>query len=119
MIVKSFEVNKFNFDNYPITLFYGKNDGFQNQILKEKFTNNFKGIISKYEEIEFINNYQTIVAEILTRSLFEDKKLIIISRVSDKIIKLIEELKEEKLKDVKIILTTGMLEKKSKSHKNV
>ncbi len=114
MIVKSFEVNKFNFDNYPITLFYGKNDGFQNQILKEKFTNNFKGIISKYEEIEFINNYQTIVAEILTRSLFEDKKLIIISRVSDKIIKLIEELKEEKLKDVKIILTTGMLEKKSK-----
>ena len=114
MIVKSFEVNKFNFDNYPIILFYGKNDGFQNQILKEKFTNNFKGIISKYEEIEFINNYQTIVAEILTRSLFEDQKLIIISRVSDKIIKFIEELKEEKLKDVKIILTTGMLEKKSK-----
>ena len=114
MIVKSFEVNKFNFDNYPITLFYGKNDGFQNQILKEKFTNNFKGIISKYEEIEFINNYQTIVAEILTRSLFEDKKLIIISRVSDKITKLIEEIKKERLEDIKIILKAGILEKKSK-----
>ena len=114
MIVKSFEVNKYNFKKYSILLFYGKNDGFKNQVIKEKFTNNFKGEINKYEEPEFIINYQTIISEILTRSLFEDKKLIIISRVSDKITKLIKELLDEKLEDVKIILKTGILEKKSK-----
>ena len=40
--------------------------------------------------------------------------MIIISRVSDKITKLIKELLDEKLEDVKIILKTGILEKKSK-----
>ena len=114
MIVKSFEINRTNFDKNPIILLYGKNDGFQNQVIKEKFADNFRGSINKYEEAEFINNYETVISEILTKSLFGDAKLIIISRVSDKITKLIEEIKKERLEDIKIILKAGILEKKSK-----
>ena len=46
--------------------------------------------------------------------LFSDEKFIIINRASNKILDLIEELIEYKITDLKIIIKTGVLEKKSK-----
>ncbi len=114
MIFKSFEIKKINFNKYNIILLYGKNEGFQNEIIEKNFTESYKGNISKYDENEFINNYQTIATEVMTNSLFEDEKIIVISRVSDKIINLIKEISEKNIKDIKIILKSGILEKKSK-----
>ncbi len=114
MIVKSYELNKFNFNKFEIFLFYGKNEGFQNEVIKKKFTNIANGSINKYEEEEFINNYDSILNGILTKGLFENEKIIIISRISDKVTKFIEELLEINLDGIKIILKTGVLEKKSK-----
>ena len=85
MIVKSYELNKFNFNKFEIFLFYGKNEGFQNEVIKKKFTNIANGSINKYEEEEFINNYDSILNGILTKGLFENEKIIIISRISDKV----------------------------------
>ena len=48
------------------------------QILEKNILNNINGQIFKYDEIEFISNYSTILDEILNKSLFEDKKIIII-----------------------------------------
>tara|TARA_B100000242_G_C43014018_1_gene471500 strand:- start:94 stop:1071 length:978 start_codon:yes stop_codon:yes gene_type:complete len=114
VIVKSYELNKFNFNKFEIFLFYGKNEGFQNEVIKKKFTNIANGSINKYEEEEFINNYDSILNGILTKGLFENEKIIIISRISDKVTKFIEELLEINLDGIKIILKTGVLEKKSK-----
>ncbi len=114
MIFKSFEIKKINFNKYNIILLYGKNEGLQNEIIEKNFTESYKGNISKYDENEFINNYQTIATEVMTNSLFEDEKIIVISRVSDKIINLIKEISEKNIKDIKIILKSGILEKKSK-----
>ena len=50
----------------------------------------------------------------MNRSLFENEKILIISRVSDKILNFIEELSDKKLQDVKVILKSGILEKRSK-----
>ena len=50
----------------------------------------------------------------MNRSLFEKEKILIISRVSDKILNFIEELSDKKLQDVKVILKSGILEKRSK-----
>ena len=114
MIIKNFQIDKTDLNKYNFYLFYGKNDGLQNEIIKKSFINNFKGNINKYDEKEFIENYNIIATEVLTKSLFESEKIIIISRTSEKILKLIQEIIERDIKDIKFILKSGILEKKSK-----
>ena len=74
MIIKSYEANKTNLKGRSIILLYGKNEGLQNETVEKNFITNFKGSINKYDENEFINNYETISSEILTKSLFDEKK---------------------------------------------
>ena len=114
MIIRHFELKKFNKKSYNLILLHGKNEGLQKEVLSENFTNNFDGIVNKYDESDFIYNFETILSEILNKSLFDDSKIIIVSRVSDKILKNIEKIIEKNLVDVKIILKSGVLEKKSK-----
>ena len=114
MIIKFYELTKIDKNKFHIFLLYGKNEGLQNQTLKENFIINFKGEVLKYDEQEFIVNYENIASEILTKSLFKDEKLIIISRVSDKILRYIEELSDKKITDLKIVLKSSQLDKKSK-----
>ena len=114
MIIKYFEIDKTDLNKSNFYLFYGKNDGLQNEIIKKSFINNFHGNINRYDEKDFIENYNIIATEVLTKSLFESEKIIIISRTSDKILKLIQEIFERDIKDIKFILKSGILEKKSK-----
>ena len=114
MIIKYFEVNKVIKNSINLFLFYGKNEGLQNETIENNFIKKFNGVINKYEESEFINNFDTIINEMLTKSLFDNRKIIIVSRTTDKIIKYIEEVLNKNFEDVKIIFKSGMLEKKSK-----
>ena len=114
MIIKSFEVGKIDISKYNFFLIYGKNHGLQNQIVNNNLVNNFDGQIDKYEENEFIFNSEVIITGLMNRSLFEDKKILIISRSSDKILNLIEELSSKNLLDIKIILKSDVLDKRSK-----
>ena len=114
MIKKIFELDKINFEKYNLYLFYGENEGFKNEIIKKKFENNYKGQIHRYEEKEILENKNNFFNGIFTKSFFENTKLIIISRISDKIKDLIEEITLKEINDVKIILLAGTLEKKSK-----
>ncbi len=114
MIIKTFELNKLKKSSFNLFLLYGKNEGLQNEIIRDHFTSKFEGEIIKYEENEFISNVQIIIGEIMNRSLFEEKKIIIISRASDKILRTIEEVKEKKLQDIVLILKAQSLDKKSK-----
>ena len=50
----------------------------------------------------------------MNKSLFDDDKLIIISRASDKILKFVNEILERKIEKIKIIINSDNLEKKSK-----
>ena len=112
MIIKSFEINKINFDQNKLVLFYGKNEGFKNEA-----TNNLikdKDEITKYEEKEVLENINDFIESILSKSLFESEKIIIIKRVTDKILKIIDEINSKKIEDIKIILNADNLEKKSK-----
>ena len=112
MIIKSFEINKINFDQNKLVLFYGKNEGFKNEA-----TNNLikdKDEITKYEEKEVLENINDFIESILSKSLFESEKIIIIKRVTDKILKIIDEIDSKNIEDIKIILNADNLEKKSK-----
>jgi DNA polymerase-3 subunit delta len=112
MIIKSFEATKIELDKNKFVLLYGKNNGFKsevtNNLLKDKIE------IKKYEEKEILENTNIFLENIFSKSLFENEKILIIKRVTDKILKIIEELKEKNIEDVKIILNADVLEKKSK-----
>ena len=51
---------------------------------------------------------------ILSKSLFEDKKFIIIKRATDKIVKIINEILDKDIQDIVIIIDADLLEKRSK-----
>ena len=112
MIIKSYEIKKINLENNQFILFYGKNEG-----LKKEATNIIiekKNTVSNYDEKEIIDNQDYFIENILTKSLFEEKKIIIIKRATDKILKVIEELDSKNLDGITIILNSDNLEKKSK-----
>ena len=112
MIIKSYELNKLNFDQNKIILFYGKNEGLKNDSTNNLLKN--KENIAKYEEKEVLENTNIFLENVFSKSLFENEKIIIIKRVTDKILKIIEEIEEKNITDVKIILNADILEKKSK-----
>ena len=114
MIIKHYQLENFNLNKFIFFLIYGKNEGLQKEIIEKKFTNSFLGEINRYEENEVLSNSESIISEILNKSLFSNNKIIIITRASDKILKIIEKLLEKKLSDIKIIIKSGQLEKKSK-----
>ena len=114
MIVKNFDLNKKIINNYKFFLLYGKNEGLQNEIIQSQFLKDFEGQIDKYDENEFLKNNEIIITNLLNKSFFESKKILIISRTSDKITKVIEEIAERDMTDIKIIFKSGTLEKRSK-----
>ena len=116
MIIKSFELNKIvNKDRF--FLFYGENQGHKNQIIQEKFKKNYLECTYLYEEVEILNNKEIFFNNILSKSFFDEKKLIIINRSTDKIKDIIEEIIEKEVNDLIIILNSGTLDKKSKIKK--
>ena len=114
MIIKSFEVDKIKLTKNNLILLYGSNQGHKNQVINELFIKIFNGQISRLDESEILNNYEEFISSLINKSLFEDHKLIIVSRTSEKIIKLVNEILERKVENIKIILNSDNLEKKSK-----
>ena len=111
MIIKSFETKKINIIKNNIILMYGKNEG-----LKKEITNNLilnVEDISSYEEKEIIDNPSIFFNSILNKSLFINKKIIIIKRASDKILKILEKILDTEIQDI-IIINAENLDKKSK-----
>jgi len=114
MIVKHFELTEDKISKFNYYLFHGKNEGLKKEIIERNFIKNFNGNIDKYDENYLISNKETIISELLSKSLFENSKIIIISRVTDKIIKIIDEIVRRNLDELIIILKSEILEKKSK-----
>jgi DNA polymerase-3 subunit delta len=112
MIVKSFETNKINLNLNNLFLFYGKNEGFKNEVTKNILKK--KKNVLNYEEKEILENEDNFVENLLTKSLFDDEKIIIIKRATDKMIKVLEQITEKNIENIKIILDADVLEKKSK-----
>ncbi len=112
MIFKSFEIKKIDKKISQLILFYGKNEGLKNEALNilTKNENN----IQNYEEKEILDNENNFIENILSKSLFEQEKFIVIKRTTDKILKVIETLHLKNLEDTTIILNSDNLEKKSK-----
>ena len=112
MILKSFELNKINLKKNKIILIYGKNEGLKNEslnlILKDSKN------ISNFDEKEVLENSISFLESTVSKSLFENEKVIIIKRSTDKILKIIEEIESRNIEDINIIINAENLEKKSR-----
>ena len=117
MILKNFELNKINIKKNNYFLLHGNNKGFINQVIKENFINKFSSNIYNYDESEVINNKSNFFDQILNNSFFENNKLIIISRTTDKSKVIIEEIIDKKISDIVFVFVADVLEKKSKLRK--
>ena len=114
MILKQYEVSKINIIKFPLILFYGQNNGAKEEETSQliKLYKDTKPNI--YEEKEVLENYEAFYNDIVADSLFDEKKVFIIKRITDKFLKIIEEILDKNLSNILIILDSGNLEKKSK-----
>ena len=114
MIIKAFELEKLKKVNENFFLLYGDNEGLKNQVFEEVFTNDSKRKIQRFDENEILNNYDNFISSIINKSFFDESKLILILRVTDKIVKLVDDLINKNINDTTIVLNSVILEKKSK-----
>ena len=115
MIVKAYDLNNTfqKINNHNLSLFYGENlgmiDDFKEEIRKR---NKSLNLIRKNQD-EILKNTDFFFNELFNMSLFEKKKIFFISQTDDKIIDLLQDIKE-KLNTNKIFLFSGILNKTSK-----
>ena len=114
MIVKHFELNKIDLKKNFFFLFHGENQGLKNEIIEKKFKQNYTDNVYYYDESEVLQNKDNFYNQILSKSFFENEKLIIINRISDKITDIVEEIIAKKITDLVLVLNANSLEKKSK-----
>jgi len=100
MIIKSFEIKKIKINNFKFYLFYGDNEGLKEETIKNLFEQNYQDKINRYEEKEVLNNINIFFDNVLTKSFFDNEKLIIINRATDKIRTTIEDLIEKNPEDI-------------------
>ena len=112
MIYKTFQLKKIP-DKAIFYLLYGKNEGLKidciNQILEKN-----NGKVLNYEEKQIKDENEAFYENILSGSLFESNKVIIINRASEKIFDTIQDLIARNINNIKIIINAGILETRSK-----
>ena len=111
MIKKNYELSNLK-QNYNYFLFYGKNEGLKNETIIN--LNSKKKEILNYDEKEILENQNSFIEKILSKSLFDEDKIIIIKRATDKIVKLVDELNTKNIEETVIIIISDNLDKKSK-----
>ena len=112
MILKSNDIRKINTGLNKAILLYGKNDGFKAQITAQLIEG--RKNIFNYDQYEILNDEEKFIESLLTNSLFEDEKTILIKRVNDKIINIIQNIEIDQLDNILIIIDSENLDKRSK-----
>ena len=117
MIIKSFEIDKKKISEFKVFLIYGENEGLKKEIIN-KIKKNHSGKEVKYDETQVLKNTTEFYNQVKNNSLFEEKKIFLLERCTDKISEIVMEICEDVKEDL-IIINCGLLEKKSKLRKNI
>ena len=110
MIIKHSENYRIKKNNFY--LFYGKNSALKDETLKENLKFNENNLY--YEEKDILDNKDNFIETILTNSLFENEKIIIIKRATDKLLDIIKYISDKRPENLTIILNSENLDTKSK-----
>ena len=112
MIFKTFQLNKIP-DKSTFYLLYGKNEGLKTDCINQILEKN-DGKVFNYDEKQVKDEIESFYENILSGSLFESNKVIIINRASDKIFEIIQDLINRNTTNITIIINAGQLETRSK-----
>ncbi len=112
MILKYFELNKIS-ENTIFFLLYGKNEGLKTECINEIIKKDDVKVFN-YDENQIKEQTESFYENLLSGSLFENSKIILINRASDKIYNLVQDLIERNITNAKIIINAGVLETRSK-----
>ena len=112
MIYKTFQLKKIP-DKTIFYLLYGKNEGLKTDCINQILEKN-NGKVFNYEEKQIKDEIESFYENILSNSLFESEKIIIINRASDKIFETIQDLINRNITNIIIIINAGILETRSK-----
>ncbi len=113
MIIKNFQLENKNIIKHNFFLFYGDNEGFKNEKIND-ICKTTKYTRFLYYEKEVLNDVESFLNSLSTKSFFENEKIIILKNSTDKILNNIKEIINKKLKGIKIILDADVLDKRSK-----
>lgn len=108
LVEENIEVLKNNF-----TLFYGENLGLQDDIKKNITKLEKKNLVLRYTQEQLINNENILYDELDNESLFEEKKIFLISNINEKFYSIVTNVLKS-IKNNKVYLFSRQLEKKSK-----
>ena len=114
MIIKYFDLKKNLDKKINFYLLYGSNIGLIEEVIDNTIKPNYSKNIYTFDEKEVINNLDQFKESVYNKSFFEKEKLIIINRATDKIFNILKDLVENEINDLKLIIKSGILEKKSK-----
>jgi len=96
-----------------IILFFGENLGLISDFKSKIKDSNRDSKIIRVNQEEILKNNSILLKEITNLSLFEEKKILFVNNISDKILEIVKEI-EETNKDQKIYFFGDILDKKSK-----
>ena len=113
MILKNYQLNKLNLKENKNLLFYGINEGAKDEQVSLIISKSKIEQILKFDEKQILENQETFLNEINMDSLFDNEKIIIINRATDKLVNIIELCISKKNTNI-IIIKSGLLDKKSK-----
>jgi DNA polymerase III subunit delta len=113
MIIKNFEIKNF-INKKNIFLIYGENRGLKEDIILEISKSFSKESIITYDEKDILNNGDNFYNNIFSQSFFDNQKLILINNASDKFKNEIDKILTKQISDITLVLTSNILEKKSK-----
>jgi len=114
MILKSYEVNKIDINKSNFILFYGQNQGAKEEEISKILEKNKDKTLNRYEEKQILENNEDFFNSIMSNALFDNQKIIVINRATDKLLKTIENILEKNITDISIVINSNILEKKSK-----
>lgn len=114
MLYKSYQVEEnTSILKNKIALIYGENLGLIDDIKDNIIKENKHNAILKFSENQILTNYDLLQNEIKNISLFDNKKIILITSATDKLLKIIEEVIPF-IDENKFFIFANVLEKKSK-----
>tara|TARA_B100001059_G_scaffold123712_1_gene123689 strand:+ start:10928 stop:11917 length:990 start_codon:yes stop_codon:yes gene_type:complete len=114
MIYKSYLVEQnIGILKNKLTLIYGENLGLQNDLKKKIIEFYKKSKILKFEQDDMLKSNQIYYTELNNKSLFEEKKIILINNCNDKILEIVQD-SIDVIEDNKVFIFSNILEKKSK-----
>ena len=87
MIIKSFELKNYIKKKINIYLFYGQNIDLINETIDKNIKPFFSKNLYNYEEAEILSNKDSFKESLFNKSFFEQDKLIIIIRISRRIVR--------------------------------